>query len=293
MIPELGKIVIEGAELTEIKAAQELADKLATAFPENTTNEAILSGQNGEGLHTRDEFTDIDEIRQKEIDKAQELAGKLDKLCDIEDPKENESLCINDEYPDASNEGDEHTPVRDSGVAKPDSMENDELPPYCDPENCISDLEERIGNTPKDGPRGNWTGERGESTFIPSDPELKKFLEQFGKDGVEYRSGIPDFTPFADTTVEIDGMSTDRPKNKILCDERCAEVWNSEGRDGRTDWTRDDVTSWRRDNHFEWHEYNDRRTCQLVPHDINSKFDHLGGVSECNRFEGKGTTFDV
>ncbi|MEO2211613.1 HNH endonuclease [Paenibacillus amylolyticus] len=31
---------------------------------------------------------------------------------------------------------------------------------------------------------------------------------------------------------------------------------------------------------YTWHELNDGKTIQLVPSSVNSKFGHLGGVSE-------------
>jgi hypothetical protein len=40
------------------------------------------------------------------------------------------------------------------------------------------------------------------------------------------------------------------------------------------------VAKWRVQNKYTWHELNDGKNMKLVPGSINSKFGHLGGVSE-------------
>ena len=155
---------------------------------------------------------------------------------------------------------------------------------------CLSTYEERLKQTPAEGDRGHWTGERGESKYIPTDEEVKDILADYGMDGIDYKDGIPDFSKCSEATVEIDNMSSDRKGkggNFEQCDEKCAEQWNAEARDGKTDWTARDVANWRRENHYSWHECNDRKTCQLVPTKVNDYFGHLGGVGECNIAEKK------
>lgn len=152
---------------------------------------------------------------------------------------------------------------------------------------CLSTYEERLKQTPAEGDRGSWTGERGESKYIPTNEEVKEILADYGMDGVDYKDGIPDFSKCSEATVEIDDMSSNRNKNFEQCDEKCAEQWNAEARDGKTDWTARDVANWRRENHYSWHECNDRKTCQLVSTKVNDYFGHLGGVGECNIAEKK------
>lgn len=148
----------------------------------------------------------------------------------------------------------------------------------------FSSYKERLDQTPLDGPRGHWEGERGSSKFIPSNEEIKNILAKFGLDGIEYKNGVPDFSRCSECTVEIENMSPQRRGkggNFEQCDAKCAEVWNQEKRDGRSDWTARDVEQWRMENKYTWHERNDRKTCDLVPTEINDYFGHLGGVSEC------------
>lgn len=160
----------------------------------------------------------------------------------------------------------------------------------------LSSYDERLKNTPLEGERGHWEGERGESTYIPAEgSEIKDILDKHEQDGVNYKDGIPDFSPFSESTVEIDNM-TDRRLGKDgnfdQADQKCAEQWNNEGRDGKVDWTKEDVQQWREDNGYSWHECNDRKTCQLIPTEVNDYFGHLGGVAECKKANQEGSKFD-
>lgn len=159
-----------------------------------------------------------------------------------------------------------------------------------------STYEERIKQTPReDSDRGQWDGERGESKYTPNDEEITQILEKYDSDGVCYEDGIPDFSDVSESTVEIDNMTESRADNFKQCDQKCAEQWNKEARDGKTDWTARDVKEWRQENGYSWHERNDMKTCDLVPTKINDYFGHLGGVSECKKRdmdETKGSDFD-
>ena len=119
-------------------------------------------------------------------------------------------------------------------------------------------------------------------------------MEKYGLDGIEYEDGIPDFSGVSESTVEIEDMTDNRAKNFRQCDEKCAEQWNKEARDGRTDWAARDVKQWRQENGYSWHERNDMKTCDLIPTKINDYFGHLGGVSECSKrdADNDGGDFD-
>ena len=47
--------------------------------------------------------------------------------------------------------------------------------------------------------------------------------------------------------------------------------------------TRREIVKFRKENKLTWHELNDMTSMQLVPSIINSKFGHLGGVSEVKK----------
>lgn len=162
----------------------------------------------------------------------------------------------------------------------------------------FNSYEDRLMRTPKeDSVLGTWEGERGESKFIPNEetPEGRAALEKLkekGQDGVEYKNAEADFSKCSEATVEIDNMTenrfdyseadgTSKQGNFTQADVKCAEKWNAEARDGRSDWTARDVNTWRGENHYSWHERCDTKTMDLVPYEIHSQCKHLGGVSEC------------
>lgn len=163
-----------------------------------------------------------------------------------------------------------------------------------------STYKERVDRTPRDdGERGDWQGERGESIFIPNDDDIKSILDEYGIEGIAYKDGIPDFSPCSESTVEIDNMTDNRSgppvegSNFQQCDQKCAEQWNEQCRDGRSDWTARDVANWRRENGYSWHERNDMKTCDLIPTKINAYFGHLGGVGEYIRFTSNNSAEGV
>lgn len=63
----------------------------------------------------------------------------------------------------------------------------------------ISSLSERIKKTPlNNSKRGYWTGQRGNSIYIPvaCQIEINCLLKQFSITGITYANGIPDFQPY-------------------------------------------------------------------------------------------------
>lgn len=71
-------------------------------------------------------------------------------------------------------------------------------------------LEEiRIKRTPKNNPlRGYWTGERGNSKFIPTNnqDEIIKILNEYNQCGIEYKEGIINLNPCSIARVSLDKM---------------------------------------------------------------------------------------
>lgn len=147
-----------------------------------------------------------------------------------------------------------------------------------------STLGERMNKTPKENSnRGMWTGNRGESWYIPMEKSIVAILRVFGLRGILYEKGIPDFSLCAKMTVSIENMSEIRRENFRQCDVICAEEWSLKKYGGKSKWTSSDVQKWRKENSYTWHERNDMVTCDLVPTIINRFFGHLGGVSECKK----------
>lgn len=217
------------------------------------------------------------------------------------------------ELPDDS--GDFSIEKKDTSVSKfgdvlfdSEKLENESNPNLKEKDDVIGDkkygdvddsyystYDERLKQIPKEGTeRGEWDGERGESKFVPTDGKIKDILDEYDMNGVTYEDGIPDFSDCSEATVQIDDMTENRYKNFRQCDEKCAEQWNKDGKEGKTDWTPRDVANWRAENGYTWHERNDMKTCDLVPTEINDYFGHLGGVSECRKRDSinDGGNFD-
>lgn len=155
-----------------------------------------------------------------------------------------------------------------------------------------SSYKERLDRTPSiENPNGKWSGDRGESMFIPTADRVREILRNKGLEGINYKDGIPDFNPISEAKVTIQGMSQHRLSqmgengerivgNYEKADTECAKAWNLEQRDGKDDWTHQDVKKWREANEYTWHEHNDMKTCSLVPTEVHKVCSHLGGVSE-------------
>nr|WP_258198361.1 MULTISPECIES: HNH endonuclease [Priestia] len=142
-------------------------------------------------------------------------------------------------------------------------------------------------------------GVRGESLCTlkpPPDPKLQKILMEAGINGIEYKGGVPDFSPVAKAQIEADYMlggkgpkgNAARGYNFEQANERLADQLNNSpklahqfGLDSGGI-TAKDIEKYRVINKLTWHELNDGVTMQLVPTEINAKFGHLGGVGEIN-----------
>lgn len=142
----------------------------------------------------------------------------------------------------------------------------------------------RIKRTPKNNPlRGYWTGERGNSTYIPTtnQDEIIKILNEHHLCGIKYEKGIIDLNPCSIATVSLVKMYIIRYKNFKICDMLCADLWNNTNFLNKHDWTSKEIKYYRKQYHYSWHECNDCIHCELVPTKINSFFSHFGGIAEC------------
>ena len=163
-----------------------------------------------------------------------------------------------------------------------------------------SSYEARITQTPADvNVKVGFEGNRGESLCSlkpPPDPELKQILDQAGINGIQYKNGVPDFSPVSKAEVEINymlgGNGVNGTKARNLNFEQAnielAKQLNkspelaSEFGMVAGNIKASDIEKYRIKNNLTWHELNDTKTMQLVPTKINSTFGHLGGVGEIN-----------
>lgn len=152
---------------------------------------------------------------------------------------------------------------------------------------------------------GHFTGDRGNSQFIPNNPKAQEVLKSFGTNAVKYTNGYPDFSPFTQIQdeklgtvqgkVEIGHMTTDRQNpqyeygrrtdshapeedlgNFSQADNALAKSLND--RDG-TNLTGKDIQQMRERNGMTWHEVEDGKTMCLVPTELHDACPHSGGVS--------------
>lgn len=145
----------------------------------------------------------------------------------------------------------------------------------------------KSGFLPKEG--GEWCGKAGDSTWLPNEEEIPKrplgnektwgeILKKYEVDGIEFKDGEPDFTPFSEGTVEIEDFTDDRNANFTQADEKLAEQWTAEGKDGK-EWTAQDIKEYRKENQLSWHERSDMKTLDLTPQEVHGNVPHSGGIS--------------
>lgn len=165
---------------------------------------------------------------------------------------------------------------------------------YCTP---YTQYQNRLKQVPKDGDKGHWTGERGESDFVLNEPiELPDGTKITQ---IHYQNAVPDFSPYAIAEVKIPNMTNERyikGGNFDQADAALAEYWSKIKYNGKSTWTSDDVKLFREEYPYKltWHEMSNMESMQLVPFDVNDKFTHYGGVAEYNAMIGQtgGGDFD-
>lgn len=145
----------------------------------------------------------------------------------------------------------------------------------------VKDYEDRIAQTSKN--HVTWSGNRGTSDCYPTDQEAKRLLRQYGQEYVSYdKTGEPNFSPFAEATVKISDMSSNRSQNFSSAGEKLLGTeWAKENRIE----TLADLNRYKAENGLTWHECSDGVTMQLVPTKINAMFGHSGGVAEISSME--------
>ena len=141
--------------------------------------------------------------------------------------------------------------------------------------------ENRIAQTPTTNVI--WSGKRGMSRCYPTDANSQALLAQYNRSYVSYNlSGEPDFRPFAEATIKISNMSSDRSKNFRSADEKLLSTKYAKEH-GLT--TIAEVREYRQKNNLTYHENSDSVTIDLVPTEINRRYGHSGGVAERKELE--------
>ena len=164
---------------------------------------------------------------------------------------------------------------------------------FCTP---YTQYQNRLKQTPVEGKKGHWSGDRGESDFILDEPI--KLSDGTVITKITYQNAVPDFSPYALAEVKIPNMTDLRygtGGNFEQADTALAELWTKMKYQNRT-WTAADVEAFRTDYPYKltWHEMSNMESMQLVPFDVNNTFTHYGGVAEYNAMIGQtgGADFD-
>ncbi|MCI6351619.1 MAG: hypothetical protein MR768_06935, partial [Collinsella sp.] len=155
----------------------------------------------------------------------------------IDEPKPGDKLGFNPDKligPESKETKTEVSDIDRAGHINPDKLIESSV------ESCDypSTYEERLDRTPTmENPNGKWSGDRGESMFVPTVDKVCEILRNKGLEGINYRDGIPDFNPISEAKVTIQGMSQHRLSqigengerivgNYEKADIECAKAWN-------------------------------------------------------------------
>lgn len=147
---------------------------------------------------------------------------------------------------------------------------------------------------------GEWSGERGNSTWHP-DPDYvppekcpppkkpysnpdnlsgKELLEKYNIDGIRFKNGYPIFEDISKGTVEIKEFETGGGEAKR---HNFAKAYRTLAE--QCGYTPQEVKEWMKENNYTWHECEDKKTMQKVPNEIHANIPHDGG--RCQDKEGE------
>jgi hypothetical protein len=133
-------------------------------------------------------------------------------------------------------------------------------------------LDRKIKHTPTT--YGEWTEERGNSTFKPTKEGIEEYLKnggfkdidsdrkiiydllkKYGIEGIEYKNGEPDFSPISEFSTPItEKLTGDFHKNVPIMHRMLADAMNKSNYLGRTDWTKESVRDYVSQNWLVLHE---------------------------------------
>lgn len=94
------------------------------------------------------------------------------------------------------------------------------------------------------------------------------------KDKFSCKNGVPDFSKYSYSQVQILSMTNNRTTNFKQADEALAEYWSKIKYNGQKSWTGRDV-NYRTNNGLTLHEMNNMDTMQLVPSEIKPTWEDI------------------
>jgi len=156
------------------------------------------------------------------------------------------------------------------------------------PDEYGSSLNDRISQTPVNN--GEWSGERGNSTWTPETEDVAGQLDSYGVDGIEYRDGFPDFSPVAEYEHQLpeDLYESSDTAQFNDCNDALSNHLESDPDFGANfdDDQLEAIRAGEKPSGYTWHHDTEPGNMQLVPTRIHQNCGHYGGKN----IWGGGTT---
>lgn len=147
----------------------------------------------------------------------------------------------------------------------------------------------RIDRTPIN--KGKWVGPdgaegvRGESEWVPEDPEVQKVLAKYGVDGIEYKEGYPDFTAVSQFSFDLHETEykLSNTKQFEICNDALLAQYEMqpEDFDRLTEEQKEDIAYGIQPEGYTWHhDTGEAGRMKLVPTIIHANCRHSGGRAQ-------------
>jgi hypothetical protein len=142
---------------------------------------------------------------------------------------------------------------------------------------------ERLDQTPVNN--GEWSGERGESKWTSTLTDVQEQYKQYGVDGIEYKDGLPDFSPIS----QFDHYLPDKPINLVTATDDdqfddCSKALKKYVEDNPEEAKRkfnnkqlNQINTSKKPSGFTWHHSVESGKMELVPTRIHQNSGHYGG----------------
>lgn len=147
------------------------------------------------------------------------------------------------------------------------------------PDEYGSSFNDRIKQTPINN--GEWSGERGHSTWIPDTEDVAEQLDAYGVDGIEYRDGFPDFSPVTEYEHQLQEELYENGDTAQFNDCNNALSSHLENNPEFSANFDDDqleaIRAGEKPSGYTWHHDVEPGNMQLVPTRIHQSCGHYGG----------------
>lgn len=142
---------------------------------------------------------------------------------------------------------------------------------------------ERLDQTPINN--GEWSGERGESKWTSTIPDVQEQYKKYNIDGIEYKDGLPDFAPVS----QFDHQLPEKPVDLVTakdadqfdaCNNALKKYVEDNPKEAKAKFNEKQLTQINaglKPSGFTWHHSVQRGKMELVPTRIHQNSGHYGG----------------